>query len=840
MAQKEKIPLIHHVTDEGKFIATVSDFAGLLVKPKGNPRETDAKVIEALKARGLLFAEEKIKHSYPHCWRCDMPLLNWASNSWFVKVSALKNKLLSENKKVSWVPSHVGTGRFNNLLQSAPDWAISRSRYWGAPLPVWRHNKTKELKVVGSVEELLPLVRKSGNKYFVMRHGQARSNVEERLDSAGDVENHVTDYGREQVLATAREMKGKHNIDLIVTSPLLRTKETAAIMQKEFGLPESALMVDERLRERSVGVYDGKLITEWVSFFMSLGEEFKRAPEGAETFTEVKKRVAEFLFEIERRYTNKTILIITHGDPSWTLFETALATPYKTLVTLDNKRGYLKNAEVREIAFTPYPHNPDYELDLHRPYIDDIALGNSLNGEWQRVPDVFDCWFESGSMPYASNEYPQRKGTFNPKRLLGLMPKGYPAHFIAEGIDQTRGWFYSLIVLGVGLFGVSPYKAVVTTGLILASDGRKMSKKLKNYPDPMEVVEKYGADALRYYILSSSCVRGEDLRFAEKGVEDVSKKIIMRLDNVRSFYDLYASEEEKQMDGGAPQGLARGLEQFSSRKIVYPESAVSSPHILDKWILSRLNQVIVESTAGYESYQLDNATRPLADFVDDLSTWYLRRSRERFKFDGPDKEQALTTLRRVLYTVAHVMAPVVPFFAEHLFLSVRESSDVESVHLSEWPRAGAIDKELLEDMKQTRVLASLGLQLREKAGLKLRQPLAKLVAKKLPTTVELCEVLKDELNVKEVGEDTSQESELWLDTNLTEQLKEEGVVRDYIRAIQEWRKQQNMQMSDRPSHTLAVSAEDKKVIEKYKAQILEQTGLAALHLELQEESANNA
>jgi isoleucyl-tRNA synthetase len=812
LAQKEKIPLINHVTEEGKFIATVADFAHLPVKPKGNPRETDAKVIENLKTRGLLFAEEKIKHSYPHCWRCDTPLLNWASNSWFVNVQKIKATLVAENKKVSWVPEHVGTGRFNNLLASAPDWAISRSRYWGAPLPVWRHSKTKEIKVIGSVEELLPLVRRSGNQYFLMRHGEAENNVENKVDSGENKEYHLTEKGKEDVLASVRQLSNKH-IDLIITSPLPRTRETAALVQKALTLPDSAVMVDERIREIGFGIYSGKHYAEWKSFFANFGERFTKVPDGGENYAEVRKRLGEFLFEVERRYAKKRILIVTHEGPSFLL--QSIASHWSIKETIDKKTDehFLAKGSVKELPFILYPHNADYELDLHRPYIDDIKLGNSLDGEWQRVPDVFDCWFESGSMPYASNEYPKRLDTFNPKRLFGLVPKGYPAQFIAEGIDQTRGWFYSLIVLGVGLFGKTPYKAVITNGLLLAEDGRKMSKKLKNYPDPMELVEKFGADALRYYLLSSAVIRGEDLRFSERGVEEVSKKILMRLDNVRSFYELYAADGAHLQSGWAPSAAV---------------------HVLDRWILSRLNQVIADSTAGYESYQLDNATRPLAEFVDDLSTWYLRRSRERFKSDGDDKEQALATLRYALYVVSHLMAPVMPFFAEHLFLSVREENDFESVHLCEWPKAGAVDTELIEDMKQTRKLASLGLQARERAGIKLRQPLATLKAKKLPASAELREVLTDELNIKEVVEDTTMQEEVWLDTALTPQLKEEGMVRDVVRRIQDWRKQEKMQMSDRPSYILTVAtAEEKNSVEKYKAEIVAQTGLAKLEIELE-------
>ena len=782
LAQKEKIPLIHHVTEEGKFVATVRDFAGISVKPKGNPRETDEKVAALLKERGLLFAQEKIKHSYPHCWRCDTPLLNWAATSWFVKVSALKSKLLKQNAKIGWTPEHVGEGRFNNGLQSAPDWAISRSRYWGAPLPVWRDTKTKEIKVAGSVLDVLSMVRRNGNRYFIMRHGEAIANANNVLDLDGDPTNHLTKKGEHQAAASAVGLK-KEKIDLIFSSPFLRAQKTAGIVRKELDLPAEVL-VDERLHE-----------------------------DNDRDHLAVHRRMGEFLFDIERRYKNKNILIVSHGSPLWSLQQVAARRPSARF----NSKEMLRTAEVKEMPFTPYPHNVDYELDLHRPYIDEIDTG-----EWKRIPDVFDCWFESGSMPFASNHYPFKKESFDPKRLFWFGSRGYPADFIAEGLDQTRGWFYSLIVLGTALFGKSPYKNVIVNGLILASDGQKMSKRLRNYPDPMEVVGKYGADALRYYLLSSSVVRAEDLRFQEKGVDEVSKKLLMRLDNVRSFYDLYAEAQQKLPEKG----------EMNTTPTPFSETFATPKHALDCWILARLGELVRDTTAGFEKYELDTAARPLGIFIDDLSTWYLRRSRDRFKEDGADKEQALATLRYVLITVAKIMAPVMPFFAEDLY---RRVGGGESVHLADWPAALQIDEALLKDMAAVRVVASQGLQARERAGIKIRQPLGRLTCKSLPADEALRDIIADELNVKEVAEDASQHEDVILDTELTPELKEEGTYREWLRAIQGWRKEQGLSMTDRPG--LLIVTPDADFIRKHREMLMSATGLLSLETKEGEEVA---
>jgi len=803
LAQKEKIPIVHHVSTDGTFVAAVTDFAGLRAKPKGDHRATDKLILDHLHEKGLVFKNETISHSYPHCWRCDTPLLNYASSSWFVQVASLKKKLLSENAKITWIPEHVGKGRFHHGLESAPDWAISRSRYWGAPLPVWRTKDKKKIKIVGSIEELLALQKKSGNRYFAMRHGDSVSNSGGYLDGRGDPENHLTDVGKEQVAAAALRLK-KEKIDIIVSSPLRRAQQTARIVQKEMGLPDTALMTDERLRELDFGSLNGKPAREWDALFGTFADRFTYTAHGGETYQDVRRRVGDFLFEIERRYTGKTILIVSHGTPLWFIRQIARRTPYQELIEMGEREGYPTTAEWNEIDFTPYPHNDDYDVDLHRPYIDSVTL--TENGDvYERIPDVFDCWFESGSMPFASHHYPFRRGDFNPKRLGGLFPKGYPAHFISESLDQTRGWFYSLIVLGTALFGKAPYKTVITNGLVLGADGRKMSKRLKNYPDLLGVISRYGADALRYYLLSSPVIRGEDVAFSERGVDEVAKKITMRLTNVLSFYALQGTTTPRKETSG---------------------------HVLDRWMIARLRELSREVTEGFEKYELDAATRPVGEFIDDLSTWYVRRSRDRFKKEG--KEEAAATLRFVLYNLSHLIAPVMPFLAEHLFLSVRENADPESVHLSHWPSFAAPHKTLLTDMKRTRSIVSRALELRNASGMKVRQPLASLTVKGEPIHDEHLALIRDEINVKDVRLVRESSEGMVLDTLLTPALRAEGMVRDVVRAIQEKRKEGKLHISDRPAVFIAGNDVDAVSLRSFEDEIKSAAQLGKLVIESRE------
>lgn len=590
LLKANNLPFVQHVNYDGTMRPEVTDFAGMEVKPAGEDKVrlgTDIAVIRYLQEHGQFFSKENIVHPYPHCWRCDTPLLNYATSSWFVSVTKIKSNLLENAKTIEWSPEHIKEGRWGNWLEGARDWSISRQRFWASVIPIWVCDTCKEKKVFGSASEL-------------------------------------------------EEASGK---------------------------------------------------------------------------------------KVE---------------------------------------------------------------DLHKHIVDDITAPCSCGGTMKRTPDVLDTWFDSGSMPYGERHYP-----FENKERFDAV---FPAQFIAEGVDQTRAWFYYLHVLSSALFEKQAFKNVIVNGIVLAEDGKKMSKKLQNYPDPMAVVNKYGADALRLYLMSSPVVKAENLAFSEKQVDDMLKKNINRLMNVLAFYEMYKNET--------------------------PRSSESA-HVLDRWILARLAQLIEESTRGYDAYALDEAVRPLNGFIDDLSVWYLRRSRDRFKEDGEDKTAALATLRQVLHTLALVMAPAAPFIAEHVYQAVREEGDEESVHLAAWPevhKTSLLGKlfsgkdTVLADMKEARDIVTAALEARDKAGIKVRQPLGRLVIPAESGLLrEYLDVVADEVNVKLVEK---QGDAVVLDTTITDELREEGVVRDFVREVQAYRKAQGLVPGEQTTYKASLTPEQRAVVEK--------------------------
>ena len=418
----------------------------------------------------------------------------------------------------------------------------------------------------------------------------------------------------------------------------------------------------------------------------------------------------------------------------------------------------------------------------------------------KRTPEVFDCWFESGSMPYAQWHYP-----FENKELV---EKTYPADFIAEGLDQTRGWFYTLHVLAtaltiddIGLGKDHPaFKNVIVNGLVLDDKGRKLSKKLKNYPDPAEMFDSYGADSLRYFLLASTSI-GEDYRFSGDKVKEYWRKIISALENCFVFYETYKGEVKE----------------------------IKTENLLDKWIISKTETLNREAIKWMDKYELTKASRLFNDYIDDLSNWYIRRSRRRFQKPetAKEKEEATNTLHYALFKLSKLMAPFTPFITEQIYLKMNDNGK-ESVHLCDYPEVDAklIDEELESEMTEARDIVNLALALRSKVGIKVRQPLTSLKVKEVKTKLkdrtDILDLIKDEVNVKEVIFDDKISEAVELDTNLTPELKEEGEVREIIRQIQQMRKEMKFVPEDTINIYFQQSEFFDRIIERNKETILKE------------------
>ena len=872
MAKKEGIPIIHHVGTDGRFVDAVAGFDNALVKAKDDHMSTDILIIKDLAAKGLLFSKEKIVHSYPHCWRCDTPLLNYATSSWFIKSTELRARMLAENSDINWVPDHLGHKRFHNWIENNVDWAVSRSRFWGAPLPIWKNQATGEHVVIGSLAELKDKTRSKNNFVFI-RHGEAISNVEGVVCSTpGVARDELTEKGIEQAQKAIPEVErlfkseavnernfDSSTVDVIVHSPFRRAKQTAQVLSQGFEGVE--LIEDERIRERGFGSYDGKSYEEYNAARDAIdpNNDFAFAFEGGETMQEVKDRMMQFMYDMDKRYEGKNILVVTHFSPYWLTFAGVEGMNDDQAIEMRKNWGTVHNAKPRVLDFADFPHNEHYELDYHRPYIDQVTWIEKGH-RYEVIGDVFDCWYESGSMPYASKHYGPNSRHISSAPLslessLGGEPTSdsrdsssrtalqnstlgvqkaegysssegkefvYPADFICEAIDQTRGWFYSLLALGVGVFDQAPMKNVIVTGHVMAEDGKKMSKKLQNYPDLDVVFNKYGADALRYFLLSSPVMRGEKVNLTERDIDEVVKKIIMRLKNVVSFLEMYRTEQPQEMD-------------------VY-----ASENILDQWVLARLNQTIETTTQYLDSYELDRACQPFMDLVDDVSTWYLRRSRDRFKTDDEDAAYAQATTTHVVREMSKLFAPFMPFMAEHVWQAVRSESDTESVHLEHWPRIGRYNGSVLSMMKEVRTQVSTALDLRVKSGMKVRQPLASVTISsqlfgQVRSKVEqeevalvngseldqIKQIIAEELNVKEViiGDGNT---EPVLDLELTDELKQEGDFRELLRLIQQMRKAASMNPSDMATLTIDIDQYGRVVLENYFTDLERVAGITKL------------
>lgn len=818
------LPQHHTVDSEGKFTDDVPQWQGKFVK------DVDQEIIIDLKSRGLLLGEPAvIEHEYPFCYRCESPLLYYALSSWFIKVTAIKDKLIEANNQelltdangqahqgIRWVPGHLRDGRFGKWLEGARDWAVSRNRYWGAPLPIWQCDQCQEVKVVSQQAELADQA-KVRNTFFIMRHGEAANNVI-RILSAGKegAKYGLTNLGQEQIKQAAvklhddlKQLNKKTNQVVIVTSPIRRAKESAAILAHELKLKPDQLIVDERLTEMRLGSFDGRSYDEYERT-KARGEIFD-----SESPMAIARRMQAAAIDYNSRTTNRVYVLVSHGDPIWLLQQQLKG------LAIKSSHGSVGS---RIIVPEDYPHKGECHqleipwLDLHRPYIDEVTFTCRCGGVMRRASEVFDCWFESGSMPYA------QYGLHSHDDAQQLVKdKIIPADFIAEGLDQTRGWFYTLHVLGVALFGLPAYKNVVVSGLILAADGKKLSKRLQNYTLPAELFAKWGVDPVRYFLLASTQI-GEDYRFTDGAVQQMFRQVVQLLWNVVEFYKLYAPSPSPLL----PATSAKDL--FSS---------VSHP--LDKWMIARVSQAIAEMTYYLDQFELTKASRLINPLIDDTSTWFVRRSRGRIK--GGD-EQALLVLRWALHQLSLITAPFMPFLSERVYQAVGGGKD--SVHLEDWP---AIEMDLNPELKRTaeademtvslgqmaqvRGLAEAVHALRAQSGLKLRQPLAEVIITGTKLSDEYATVLAEEVNVNEVKCETKQTKGEWLESSLpqgikvalrvdlTPQLEAAGLVREFTRQINNLRKEQGLTVKDKITLQIQGSERFKEIITTVQAKVME-------------------
>ncbi len=833
LCRKNNLEPIQHVGMDGHFKPEVTEFAEKFAKGQ------DQNICEHLKSENLLFSSENYRHSYPHCWRCDTPLLNYALQSWFIEVTKIKDKLIKNNKQINWQPAHIQEGRFGKWLENVKDWNISRNRFWGCAIPIWECSCGHQ-ECISSIKELRFKSTNKNNLYFV-RHGRAEHNDLGVLSSNINTIRNLTELGKEQATKLGQDLSDK-NIQYIYCSPFHRAVQTAEIISKLTG---AEIIVDDRIREHDCGTLEGQPFEIQSNEILESKNPYTHKPgETGESLKETEVRMVAFLDYVSNKHKNANIVVVSHGGPISMVKRYLEDGP--TNKELVNNLAFIKHEDVHHFELGAVPTN-NGELDLHKPFIDDIKLECSdCKKEMSRIPEVFDCWFESGAMPYAQLHYPfEEKQEFE---------QNFPADFIAEGLDQTRGWFYTLHVLSTILFDKPAFKNVIVNGILLAKNGEKLSKRKKNYPDPNLLFETKGVDSTRLFLYQSTAPLAEDVRFSEDHVDEILKKYTLTLFNTYSFFVTYSN-----IDGFDPEKDSN----LEGKDL----------HELDRWILSELNQLITEVTENMNAYNLNKATRPLISFVDNLSNWYIRRSRRRFwkSENDSDKKQAYATLYTVLTEFCKLAAPFTPFLTDEIY---RNLTKQESVHLAEWPKSNPklIDSTLNQKMEIARTIVSLGHAIRSKENLKVRQPLSKLKLA-LPESYqakfveELNDVICEELNVKEIEVIENPDTEVTkkikpnakdlgpilgtrmkdvleaarksefeiqensvliagetisldkfeivyesnpgysaesingivaiLDTSISEELKQEGLIRDIVRIVQEFRKEMDYNVSDR-------------------------------------------
>lgn len=778
LGEKIGLPKVHSVGEDGRFLSFVPDgLADHFVKDDA----TEKRIIEVLSSRGLLFASERYEHEYPFCWRCKTPLLYYARTSWYIRMSRLRDDLLRENDRINWVPSHLGEGRFGEWLREVKDWAVSRERYWGTPLPIWRCEKDKDHIVV--VQGAEDLARRVGfkNTYLMVRHGESESNVRHIVSNDPKAENPLTKIGREQAKAAGEELK-KRKVDYIVTSDLMRAHQTASIISEVLGLePET----DERLREIHLGEFEGKTLEEYQAHIeMNAKTAFTKRPKGGENWSDTRARMVAIMRDLEEKYEGKTIVLVSHSGPL-VLMETAMRGLPDTAY-FDGQIAEMENAQVYELRGGLGSFDDQGQPDLHRPWIDNVTFACEKDGaRMRRISEVCDVWLDSACMPIAQWHYP-----FENRDLVEQ--EWYPADFIVEAIDQTRGWFYTMLAAATFIGWERPYRNVISMGHVLDKKGKKMSKSLGNTVDPWEILDTYGADAVRWYFITIN-QPWDPKRFDQKDVKTAMNRVIGTLANTYTFYVTYgASGAWKKLGGGIPEAHTA----------------------LDKWILSRLQFAIAEAGEGMDAYNVTDAARALEAFIiDDLSNWYVRRSRSRFQRpESKDEHMAISQLLAyVLVQVARAMAPFTPFIAEEIYSAITKDT---SVHFTDYPDPSSPlrDENLESTMQRGQDVVAEVLHLRKTNGFAVRQPLQAIALSETYDSVladpQVQALVLDEVNVKEIVSYDIGLHEDWLhsedagemgtrlDIEITPTLLAEGQVRELTRAVQGMRKEAGLEPTD--------------------------------------------
>ena len=611
LGQRLSLPQVPLLDSSGKYNEDAPEFLlGKYIK------DVEGDIISDLEKRGLLFQVKPHTHSYPFCWRCDSPLIYNAISAWFVDIQSQKERIIELNEKINWYPENLKYGRFLNILKDAPDWNISRNRYWATPLPFFRcENKDcREVTCVGSLGEL---------------------------------------------------------------------------------------------------------------------------KEKAKNYSDV------------------------------------------------------------------YKSDKIEEVDLHRPYIDDIILKcPKCGGNARRIPEVIDCWVESASMPFAEWHYPfENKKDFESR---------FPGQFIGEYVAQTRAWFYYMHALSVLLFDDISFENVVSTGTILSEKGEKLSKSKKNYPDPWIIIDKYGADSLRFYLMNSVVMQSENLFFSEVDLKDIYSKVINTGYNIANYYKIYEGDYKK---GESPSGK----------------------NILDRWIISRLQSTLAKTTEYLNEYNTVKSSREIKLFIEDFSTWWLRRSRDRFKSQTPDSQDAFSALEYSLRGLSCLLAPFTPFLAEHIFQAVRSEGDPESVHLASWPipEKKRIDSKIEDLMIKARKIVEIGHSIRAKEGIRVRQPLSS-ISWNIDLAEDLDPVILDELNVLERKKYSGKKIDdlsglkVFLDTKMTDKLQEMGDVREVVRGIQSARKKAGLKPGEKVELFVEKSESLSEFLSKNKEGVAVASGLSRI------------